>query len=255
MEGSPVPRLSKSSGRSAGCSIPVPWASHGTATPGPPSFASIARPARPVSSGSLTLSPELRPRSGKGGYPIRWRSAWLTACSGVLAIAVAGCGGNGTETDAEAPGPRIERAVAEQLAGLSDELAGSLESGDSCAAAQTAAQLRDSVTQAIADRKVPRVYLEDLSGLANELQLQTPECVEPAPPSDEDDGKEKKKQKDEDKSKDKRDKKDKKDKGGEETVSIPTEPDTTTTVTATTETTQTEPTTTTGTTTSSEEDR
>ena len=141
------------------------------------------------------------------------------------------------------PGPKIERAVAEQLADLSDELAGSLESGDSCAASQSAARFRAGVTQAIADGKVPDVYLEDLSGLANELELQAPECVEPPPPSDEDDedddGKDKKKKK-----------KGKKDKGNDDegdatpTVSLPVEPDTVTTITATTDTTLTEPSTT-----------
>lgn len=195
---------------------------------------------------SLTLSPERRKRSGKGGCPIHWRSVWLTACSGALAVALTGCGGNKTDTTAEAPGPRIERAVAEQLADLSDELASSLESGDSCAASQTAAQLRDSVTQAINDGKVPEVYLEDLSGLTNELEAQVPACVEPPPPSDEDDdGDDKKKKKKE------------KDKDGDEdeAESIPTEPDPIPTTVATTEPTQTESTTTTGTTTGSEEKR
>lgn len=53
------------------------------------------------------------------------------------------------------------------------------------------------MTQAINDRKVPEIYLEDLSGLTNELAVQVPECVEPPPPpSDEDeDGKDKKKKK------------------------------------------------------------
>jgi hypothetical protein len=111
-------------------------------------------------------------------------------------VAVAGCGGSRTETNAEAPGPKIERATAERLADLSDGLAGHLESGNSCAASQTAARLRAGVTQAIADGKVPDAYLEDLSGLANELEFQTPKCVEPPPPSDDDeDGKGKKKEK------------------------------------------------------------
>ncbi len=158
----------------------------------------------------------------------------------------------------EAPGPRIERAVADQLAGLSDELAGSLETGDSCAASQTAARLRDSVTQAINDGKVPEVYLEDLSGLANELQAQVPECVAPPPPSDEDDGddekKKKKKKETEDKDRDKgKDKeKDRDDSDEDESENIPTEPDL---IPTETETTPTEPRTPTTTTTGSEEER
>jgi hypothetical protein len=119
----------------------------------------------------------------KGGCPIRWRSVWLTACSGALAVALVGCGGNGdgTETVAAA-GPPIERAVAEELAGLSDEVARHMESGDSCAASEAAAKLREEVTAAINDGKIPAVYLEDLSGLANEIELQTPDCAEPPPP-------------------------------------------------------------------------
>lgn len=205
---------------------------------------------RPDSCGSLTLSPEHRKRSGKGDSLIHWRSVWLTACSGALAVALAGCGGNTTETNTEAPGPTIERAVAEQLADLSDELASSLESGDSCAASQTAARLRESVTQAINDRKVPEVYLEDLSGLTNELEAQVPPCVEPPPPSDEDDNGDDKKKKKKDKDKDGDD--------GEEdeaTDSIPIEPDPIPTTVATTETTDTESTTSTGTTTSPEDER
>jgi hypothetical protein len=176
--------------------------------------------------------PERRKRSGKGGCPIHSRSVWLTACSGAIAVALAGCGGNRTETNVEAPGPKIERAVAEQLAGLSDELAGSLESGDSCAASQTAAQLRASVTQAINDGKVPEVYLEDLSGLTNELEAQVPECVEPPPPpSDEDDDGEDQEKKKKDKKKDGNG-----DDGedGEPTESIQTESTTTTGTTTTT---------------------
>lgn len=146
-----------------------------------------------------TLSPERRPRSGKGGYPIHWRNAWLTAFSAVL---LAGCGGGGAETKETAPGPRIERATAEQLAGLSDEVARRLESGDQCGAAESAVQLRDGVTEAINAGAIPSIYLEDLSGLANELEALIPPCVEPAPPSEpteEDDGKDKK---DKDKDKD-----------------------------------------------------
>lgn len=173
----------------------------------------------------------------------------------MLAVVLAGCGGSKTETNVEAPGPRIEGALAAQLAHLSDELASSLDSGDSCAASQTAARLRDGVTQAINDGKVPEVYLEDLSGLANELQAQVPECVEPPPPSAEDDdgedGKKKKKGKGKDKDRDKDE-----DDGEEDeaTESTPTEPDLLPITVVTTETTETESTPT-GTTTTTEEKR
>jgi hypothetical protein len=115
---------------------------------------------------------------------MHWRSVWLTACSAAL---LAGCGGGGESTENAAPGPRIERATAEQLAELSDEVARLLETGDSCGASQSAARLRDGVTEAINAGKVPEVYLEDLSGLANELEAQIPACPEPPPPPPADD--------------------------------------------------------------------
>ena len=42
------------------------------------------------------------------------------------------------------------------------------------------------MTAAISEGKVPEVYLEDLSGLANELEAQIPPCAEPPPPADDD---------------------------------------------------------------------
>ena len=48
------------------------------------------------------------------------------------------------------------------------------------------------MTEAINAGKVPEVYLEDLSGLVNEIEAQIPECVEPAPPPPEDDDRRKK---------------------------------------------------------------
>ncbi|HEV2902458.1 MAG TPA: hypothetical protein VGW30_04270 [Gaiellaceae bacterium] len=120
------------------------------------------------------------------------------ACSAVLAVALAGCGDQEGQTEPEASGPPIERPIATELADLSDEVARQLESGDPCGAAAAAARLREGVTAAINEGKVPEPYLEDLSGLANEIEVQIPECVESPPP---DEG-------DEDRKKDKKDKKD-----------------------------------------------
>jgi hypothetical protein len=204
--------------------------------------------ARPVSGGSLTLWPERRRRSGKGGCPIRWRSVWLTACSGALAVALAGCGGTDEAAETEAQGPRIESAIANELAAISEEIADRLESGDRCGAAESAARLRDDVTAAINDGKVPTVYLEDLSGLANELTFEVQPCAEPAAPPEEDeddDDESKGKKKGEDK-KDKDDNDDDDDEVTVPTVTEPTEtfPEETTTDETTTEQTTTEQTTT-----------
>ena len=124
---------------------------------------------------------------------MRSRSVWLTACSAALAVAVGGCGGNDSER--QVAGPKIEGAVANELASLSDEVAQQLEEGDSCAARETAARLRAGVTEAINGGKVPDVYLEDLSGVVNEIEAQIPECTasSSAPPKDDGKGKGKKK--------------------------------------------------------------
>jgi hypothetical protein len=127
----------------------------------------------------------------------------LTACS---AIALAACGGEekGTERRTDT-WPTIERSLATSLAARSDAVAGLLDRGDNCGAAAEAARLRDEVTASIGS--IPEVYVEDFSGLVNEIQAQIPRC-EPPPQDDrkedkEDDdgdrGKGKKKGKDKDK--------------------------------------------------------
>jgi hypothetical protein len=163
----------------------------------------------------------------------------LTACSAALALA--GCGGQ-DEREPEVEGPRIERATANELADLSDDVADRLEGGDSCGAAESAAQLRARLTAAINEGKVPEAYLEELSGAANELELGVPNCIDKAPPpppdtdeDDDDDGKGKgKKGKKRKKGKDKKD-----DEEDTTTESVPTDtttiPEETTTAETTTE--------------------
>ena len=94
--------------------------------------------------------------------------------------------------ESEVEGPRIERAIANELADLSDEVADRLESGDSCSAAESAALLRERLTAAINEGKVPEAYLEELSGAANELELGVPKCIDkiPPPPPDTDEDEE-----------------------------------------------------------------
>jgi hypothetical protein len=42
------------------------------------------------------------------------------------------------------------------------------------------------VTEAINAGRVPEVYLEDLSGLVNEIEAQVPECIQQVEPPPED---------------------------------------------------------------------
>lgn len=108
----------------------------------------------------------------------------LTACS---ALTLAACGGDEGRVERRAnPGPPIERGTAEQLAVRSDEVARLLEGGDNCGAMAEGARLRDELNTAISRGVIPEVYLEDLSGLVNEIQAQIPVCEEvaqvPPPP-------------------------------------------------------------------------
>jgi hypothetical protein len=98
----------------------------------------------------------------------------LTACS---ALALAACGGGGSTVEERAnPGPAIEGGTAEQLALRSDEIARLLEAGDNCSATAEGARLRDQLNAAINRGVIPEIYLEDLSGVVNEIQAQIPPC-------------------------------------------------------------------------------
>jgi hypothetical protein len=113
----------------------------------------------------------------------------LTACS---ALALTACGGDDQRaerrTDTAESTPTIERAVAERLASRSDKVATLLDSGDACGAASEAARLRDDLTSAINDGAIPEPYLEDLSGLVNEISAQIPPCQPPPPSTETGDG-------------------------------------------------------------------
>jgi hypothetical protein len=84
-----------------------------------------------------------------------------------------------------------------ELAVRSDEVARLLEGGDNCGAMAEGARLRDELNAAISRGVIPEVYLEDLSGLVNEIQAQIPVCEEvaqvPPPPRDGDDRRKKRK--------------------------------------------------------------
>ena len=127
---------------------------------------------------------------------MRLPSALATACS---ALVLASCGGE-TEQQADrttttAVGPSIPASVAERLAQRSDSIAAHLDAGDHCAAGKEAQKLRAELTRAVPE--IPPDYLEDLSGLVNEIQAQIPVCAQIPPPlksphDDEDDEHEKK---------------------------------------------------------------
>ncbi|MGH3080555.1 MAG: hypothetical protein ACRDNH_05395 [Gaiellaceae bacterium] len=110
----------------------------------------------------------------------------LTACS---ALALASCGGDEKQVEQRTDTwPTIEQSLANRLADRSDAVAARLDSGDACGAAEEAAQLRAEVTAAIGS--IPEVYIEDFSGLVNEIQAQIPPCEHPDDRMEEDeDGK------------------------------------------------------------------
>jgi hypothetical protein len=130
----------------------------------------------------------------------------LTASS---ALALASCGGEEQQVERQTvTGPTIDRPVAERLASRSDKIATLLDSGDACGAKKEAAALRADLTASI--DTIPEAYLEDLSGLVNEIEAQIPLCaqvLQPPRSNDRDDednkGKGKGKDKDDDKDKDK----------------------------------------------------
>jgi hypothetical protein len=70
----------------------------------------------------------------------------------------------------------IDRGTAEQLAVRSDEVARLLDAGDNCSAMAEGARLRDELNAAINRGVIPEIYLEDLSGVVNEIQAQIPPC-------------------------------------------------------------------------------
>jgi hypothetical protein len=129
---------------------------------------------------------------------MRSRNVWLTACSVVV---LAGCGGGSDNSftttqqrTTTTSAPTIQRAVADQLAGRSDEIARQLDAGDTCGAAHTADRLRNELTAAINAGSIPALYLEDLSSSVNELQAQL-QCSPPQNDNDDDHGKGKGKKK------------------------------------------------------------
>ena len=121
--------------------------------------------------------------SGAGG-----RAALVAGL--VLAFAVTSCAGE--EGDQEAA-PAIPRAIAEQLAAQSIDIAEALERGDACGAAELAGSLRASAREAIERGEVPAPLGNELQRAVARLTREI-ECVpageEPAPGDDADPGQE-----------------------------------------------------------------
>jgi hypothetical protein len=84
-----------------------------------------------------------------------------------LAIALAGCG-HSTNTSAQKPA--LPRAVANDLAAKSDQIADALDSGDVCGAASLADRLKDAVDAAVSSGRVPPAFQDELVQTATDLQ-------------------------------------------------------------------------------------
>jgi hypothetical protein len=115
---------------------------------------------------------------------VRLRAGTVAALS--LAIALAGCG-DSTRTSAQEPA--LPRALANDLAERSDQIADALDSGDLCGAAGLADRLKDAVEAAVSGGQVPPAFQDELEQTATDLQNEI-NCEEK---KEEDKGKGKKK--------------------------------------------------------------
>jgi hypothetical protein len=105
---------------------------------------------------------------GRAGTVKTVRPSAGTLAALTLAIVLAACGGGSDTTARQAAA--LPRAVADELAAKSDEIADALDRGDQCGAAHHADELKDEVEAAIADGRVPAAYQGELERTATELQ-------------------------------------------------------------------------------------
>jgi hypothetical protein len=117
---------------------------------------------------------------------MRWRSAWLTACSVVVAAALGGCGGG---TKQAPPPPKLPHALGFRLAQEADAVAKAV---NGCVAQARARMLETDLEQSIAQVPVQlraglRVRVADLAERFT--------CVQEEPPADQGRGKGHKKHK------------------------------------------------------------
>jgi hypothetical protein len=115
------------------------------------------------------------------------RSGRASAAALLVTVALAACGGGDGASDetATAAAPTLPRALAEELALASDDVAALIEAGDGCAASERAAELRERTLAAVESGDVP-AELEDPLVTAVEA-LATEIACEPAATEEDDD--------------------------------------------------------------------
>src|SRR5688500_12765351 len=115
------------------------------------------------------------------------RSGRASAAALLVTVALAACGGGDGASDetATAAAPTLLRALAEELALASDDVADLIEAGDGCAASERAAELRERTLAAVESGEVP-AELEDPLVTAVEA-LATGIACEPAATEEDDD--------------------------------------------------------------------
>ncbi len=104
----------------------------------------------------------------------------------LAAVVLAGCGGHSSHRTALPP-PKLQRALAQQLAKLSERVAEKLDARDSCAARVAANALQSRTIAAVNGHEVPDALKEPLMSAATELASRI-QCA-PAPPHHKDHGK------------------------------------------------------------------
>lgn len=92
------------------------------------------------------------------------------------AAVLAGCGAH--SRGAAPPQPKLPRALVQQLAARSDDIARKLDARDDCGALSAAQQLQQDTIAAINERRVPPALQEPLSGAANDL-VRRIQCTAP----------------------------------------------------------------------------
>jgi hypothetical protein len=116
------------------------------------------------------------------------RSGRASAAALLVTVALAACGGGDSASDetATVAAPSLPRALAEELALASDEVADLIEAGDGCAASERAAELRERTLAAVESGEVP-AELEDPLVTAVEALATEIACEPAATKEDKDD--------------------------------------------------------------------